>query len=50
MLNGYELAAAVDDAERVVLGVAAGAVDRAAFTAWVRGALTPLGGAPPREA
>ena len=36
VLNGYELAAGVDEQERVVLGVAAGTISREEFTAWVR--------------
>lgn len=44
VLNGFELAADVDDAERVVLGVASGGVDRAALAAWVARVMVPLGG------
>ena len=36
VLNGYELSAATDEQERVVLGLAAGTVGREAFTEWVR--------------
>lgn len=36
VLNGYELSAGVDDAERMILGVAAGEIGRDEFTAWIR--------------
>ena len=36
VLNGYEIAADVDEQERVILGVAAGEIDREAFTGWLR--------------
>jgi prophage maintenance system killer protein len=36
VLNGHELRATVDDAERVMLALAAGTLERAAFVAWVR--------------
>jgi death-on-curing protein len=36
MLNGSELQATVDEAEQVILSVAAGRADREAFTSWVR--------------
>ncbi len=36
MLNGAELEAVVDDAERTILDVAAGRLTRGAFTEWVR--------------
>jgi len=39
VLNGLELAAAVDDAERVIPGVAAGTIGRDEFTAWIKGAM-----------
>jgi death-on-curing protein len=35
-LNGFALSAAVDDAERVILGVASGEVSHSDFEAWVR--------------
>jgi death-on-curing protein len=35
VLNGCELNAGVEEQERVILGVAAGAVSREEFTAWV---------------
>ncbi|MFA6954616.1 MAG: type II toxin-antitoxin system death-on-curing family toxin [Thermoanaerobaculia bacterium] len=35
MLNGYELAASVDDQERTILQVASGALNREQFTSWV---------------
>ncbi len=34
-LNGYELDASVDDAERVILGVATGKVSREILTEWI---------------
>jgi len=36
VLNGFELRAEVDDAESVILGVAAGSIGRDEFTAWIR--------------
>lgn len=36
VLNRYELHSTVDEAERIVLGVAAGEIDRAEFLSWVR--------------
>ena len=36
VLNGYEIEATVDEQERVVLGVAAGEIDRDAFNDWLR--------------
>lgn len=36
MLNGYEIAAEVDEQEKVILGVASGEVDRKAFVAWLK--------------
>jgi death on curing protein len=36
LLNGYELAASVDDAERMVVGVASGVCSREELLAWVR--------------
>lgn len=36
VLNGYELAAAVDEQEQVILQLAAGAIGRAEFLEWVR--------------
>lgn len=35
MLNGFELAASVDEQERIMLRLADGAMDREEFTAWV---------------
>jgi death-on-curing protein len=43
VLNGHELSAPVDEQEQVVLGVAAGSVGRAAFTAWVQAHLVERG-------
>ena len=42
MLNGFELVSSVDEAERTVLGLAAGDVGRETWTAWVRGHCRPL--------
>jgi death-on-curing protein len=36
MLNGFELRAAVDDAERMILAVAAGSASRGQLLDWVR--------------
>ena len=35
MLNGYEIAAGVDEQENVILGVASGEIDRKVFVAWL---------------
>jgi death on curing protein len=42
ILNGHEIAADVDEQERVVLGVAAGTISREDFTAWARSHLVEL--------
>jgi death on curing protein len=36
VLNGQQLDAPIDDAERVILGVAAGTIGREEFAAWIR--------------
>ena len=36
VLNGYEIRAAVDEQEHVILQVAASEIDREEFTAWLR--------------
>ena len=41
-LNGYEFQATVDEQERLMLDVAAGATDREALTRWVRERLAKL--------
>jgi death-on-curing protein len=41
-LNGYELAASLDDSETAILGVAAGRWSQADFLAWVRLHLQPI--------
>ena len=41
VLNGFELAAPVDDAERMFLTLAAGDITRPALTAWVAEYLRP---------
>ena len=40
VLNGFELRADVDDAEAMILGVAAGTVAREKFVLWIRAHLT----------
>ncbi|HEY0971787.1 MAG TPA: type II toxin-antitoxin system death-on-curing family toxin [Gemmatimonadales bacterium] len=42
VLNGHELHATVDEAEQLVLGVAAGQIDRAEFLGWVRAHLRTI--------
>lgn len=42
VLNGQQLDASVDDAERVILGVAAGTIGRDEFAAWIRQHLMPF--------
>ncbi len=42
VLNGQQLDAPVDDAERVILGVAAGTIGREEFAAWIRERLVPF--------
>ena len=42
LLNGYALNASVDDAERIILGVAAGTLGRTALHAWLEGSTTRL--------
>jgi len=37
ILNGYEIEAEIDEQEKMILGVAAGNVSRAEFTAWLQG-------------
>lgn len=39
VLNGFELSAGIDDAERVILGVAAGTMSLDEFTTWIRESL-----------
>ena len=36
VLNGYEIAAGVDEQEAVMLAVAAGEMERETFTAWIK--------------
>src|SRR5688572_26566256 len=36
LLNGYELVANVDEQERIILGVASGAITRDQLTSWVK--------------
>ena len=42
ILNGYEIRASVDDAERVVLDVASGDIGREEFSTWIEAHLHPL--------
>jgi death-on-curing protein len=42
VLNGFEIRAAVDDAERMSLAVAAGTADRTALAAWLEQHATPF--------
>jgi prophage maintenance system killer protein len=41
LLNGHELAATIDDAEEIILAVAAGRASREALTEWVRTHIEP---------
>jgi death-on-curing protein len=43
VLNGTEIAATVEEQERLMLDLAAGRVDRAQLTDWLRHHLKPLG-------
>lgn len=43
VFNGCELAADVDDSERVILGVAAGTLGREEFTRWIEAHLVEFG-------
>lgn len=42
MLNGYEISASVDGQVDVILGVAAGNMDRHAFTSWLKDHIVEL--------
>ena len=44
MLNGHEIAAPIDEQEEVILRLAAGAIDRGAFTTWLSTRLTRVDG------
>ena len=44
VLNGYELRASVDEAERIILGIAAGTVSREDLAAWLGEHIIPLAG------
>ena len=41
MMNGLQLRSSVDEAERVILGVAAGTASRDDLVAWVRSCVVP---------
>jgi death-on-curing protein len=42
MLNGYEIRASLEEAERLILGVAAGAVSRQELVEWLRAHIAAL--------
>ena len=42
VLNGFELDASVEEAERVILAVASGAMKREELLAWISGVVRPL--------
>jgi death-on-curing protein len=42
MLNGSELIATVDEAERIILEVASGTTDRRVFSSWVESHMRPV--------
>jgi death on curing protein len=42
LLNGHEFAATVDEAERIIVGVASGTITREQLTSWVREHLRPI--------
>jgi prophage maintenance system killer protein len=42
LLNGFELAASVDDAEQIFLSLAAGSFTRAALHDWIKPRLAPF--------
>jgi len=50
ILNGFEVESPIDEAERVVLGVAAGTTSREEFERWIRNSVRPLGSEPTRDA
>lgn len=41
VLNGYELSAPIDDAEGIILGVAAGTIGREEFATWIQSRIVP---------
>ena len=41
VLNGYEIQATTDEQEGIVLRLAAGELDRATFTDWLRSHISP---------
>jgi death-on-curing protein len=41
ILNGYEIDASVDEQEQVILAVAAGTLEREAFTSWLTAHIVP---------
>lgn len=43
MLNGFEIESPIEEAERVVLGVAAGTLGRDELERWIRTSVRPLG-------
>lgn len=42
LLNGFELRSGIDDAERILLAVAAGRCDREEFERWIRDSMQPV--------
>jgi prophage maintenance system killer protein len=42
VLNGFEIESPIEEAERVVLAVAAGTLSREQFDRWIRNSLRPL--------
>lgn len=42
VMNGYEVVASVDDAERLMLDVASGRIDRQGLAAWLRARIVSL--------
>lgn len=50
MLNGFEVAATVDEAEHIIMGVATGSVSREDLGDWLRRCLQPLAGGVGRSA
>ena len=42
VINGFEIDAAVDEQEAVILKLAAGGLDRETFTEWVRSKTAPF--------
>jgi len=43
VLNGFEIRASAEEQEEIILSLAAGALDRAGFTNWVREHINEIG-------